>query len=751
MLEPPPARGGPTPCIEEGSQTSVPVRSRLEAGFDHAAVSLLAEHESWRKELHAPATHIGKWWAQRLGTVTRAILLNAITPAGDKAICAAEPPLSGVTVLDPFLGSGTTLVEASKLGASIAGQDINPVAVLTARQALAEWDDERISAATQLITEQCAERIRVLFRTRDGASILGNFWVMVADCCECGAPVDLFSSYIFARHAYPQRYPVARAICPRCFRVVTVKLDTDKDISCEGCGERSPFQGPAQGDRAASGPVTSFVCASGHRSRIREALAKQAARYRMYASLVLDEGGRRQYVATTPDDLALYRRAQQELEANADLLVQPVGDLVAGRNTDQAVGWGFSSWSSFFNDRQLLCLGRIATSIRDLPDGLEREALAAVLMKTLEFNTICSTFKGEGTGAVRSLFHNHTLRPERTPFEANPWDGTGRDGNGSAGFAYALKRLGRASRSKRRPADLVRGEEGPAVVTGLSIPYARPLVQTLEGFVANPNAAYIATGSSTSVGLPDHSVDIVLTDPPFLANVSYSELADFFHAWLKGVRPFPDYSQDGTTRVEGEVQAPDPARFRAALGTIWREVGRVLRPGGVLAFSFHHSDASGWAALHQSLADAQFIVTNLVPVADEMVTSLSRAGAAEPTRLNAVVVCRHESHDPEPHAKDVEAALLQARDALGSLVDAGIDLGPGDVRSILRGTALARLTVPGADEDVPELCRVADAAAAAFWAGRDVRGRNSDQTAVAEPKPTTSTIVLVSRDAADPA
>lgn len=718
MLEPAPARGSTAPISKEGDRSSVPTRSNLEAGFDHVAVSLLAEHESWRKELHAPATHIGKWWAQRLGTVTRAILLNAITPASGNASRTADPPLSGVTVLDPFLGSGTTLVEASKLGARIAGQDINPVAVLTARQALAEWDDQRINESTALITAQCADRIRALFRTPEGAPILGNFWVMVADCRECAEPVDLFSNYIFAHHAYPKRFPRAHAFCPRCSGVATVQLDKDAELTCGNCGERSSFQGPAQGEKSASGPVTGFVCSAGHRSAIREALAHRPARYRMYASLVLGDDGRRRYQATTASDLALYMRAQEELVAEADLLVQPVGELVAGRNTDQSVGWGFRSWSSFFNDRQLLCLGRIATAIRDLPNSLEREALATVLMKTLEFNTVFATYKGEGTGAVRSLFHNHTLRPERTPFEANPWDGTGRDGNGSGGFAYALQRLNRASRSKRDPHDLTHGENGPTSSRGESIAFARPLVQSRAAFEANPRAAFISTGSSTSVAMPDQSVDIVLTDPPFLANVSYSELADFFHAWLKGIEPYRGYSTVGSTRVIGEVQASDPERFRASLAAIWREVGRVLRPGGILAFSFHHSDAGGWAALHHSLADAQFIVTNVIPVADEMVTSLSRAGANEPTRLNAIVVCRHTSHAPEPHAEDPGLALMRARKALAALVDAGIDLGPGDVRSFLRGTALASLTVPNASPDAVPLCHLADSAVAAFWSGR---------------------------------
>jgi putative DNA methylase len=46
-----------------------------------------------------------------------------------------------------------------------------------------------------------------------------------------------------------------------------------------------------------------------------------------------------------------------------------------------------------------------------------------------------------------------------------------------------------------------------------------------------PRAIHLSCGSSTETGLPDQSVDLVVTDPPFFDNVHYSELADFFFAW----------------------------------------------------------------------------------------------------------------------------------------------------------------------------------------------------------------------------
>ena len=47
-------------------------------------VSELAEIESWRKEVYRPVYHIHKWWANRLGSVFRAILLGSALPESER-------------------------------------------------------------------------------------------------------------------------------------------------------------------------------------------------------------------------------------------------------------------------------------------------------------------------------------------------------------------------------------------------------------------------------------------------------------------------------------------------------------------------------------------------------------------------------------------------------------------------------------------------------------------------------------------
>ena len=49
----------------------------IENNFPFASLSRLAEQESWRKEVHRPIYYLHKWWARRLGSVFRGILLGA--------------------------------------------------------------------------------------------------------------------------------------------------------------------------------------------------------------------------------------------------------------------------------------------------------------------------------------------------------------------------------------------------------------------------------------------------------------------------------------------------------------------------------------------------------------------------------------------------------------------------------------------------------------------------------------------------
>src|SRR5437762_11372174 len=74
---------------------------------------------------------------------------------------------AGKVVLDPFMGSGTTLGEALKLGAKAVGCDINPVSTFLVRQSLARVHEDALYQAFNHLKRCVASDIRHYYETRD--------------------------------------------------------------------------------------------------------------------------------------------------------------------------------------------------------------------------------------------------------------------------------------------------------------------------------------------------------------------------------------------------------------------------------------------------------------------------------------------------------------------------------------------------------------------------------------------------------
>src|SRR5438445_1215049 len=109
----------------------------IEVGFPIVEINRLAEPE---RNSFKPIYQMHKWFARRASCVFRAILLGALKPAvqadGTPTDLMAEfyknhaddPDTRGKVVLDPFMGGGTTVVEALRLGCKVIGVDLNPLA-----------------------------------------------------------------------------------------------------------------------------------------------------------------------------------------------------------------------------------------------------------------------------------------------------------------------------------------------------------------------------------------------------------------------------------------------------------------------------------------------------------------------------------------------------------------------------------------------------------------------------------------------
>ncbi len=656
-------------------------------GFDFEFLSRLAERESWRKDIHRPIYHIHKWWAKRLGSIFRGIILGCELTEYDQLAHSFYTPAPLPTekvVFDPFMGSGTTIGEAAKPGCTALGRDINPVACEAVRIALGEIDRADLLRAFTHLSSTVGERIRALYRSPgEDAEVLYYFWVKQAGCPSCHKSVDLLTSRIFARHAYPQRQPEVRACCPSCGDITRTRHD-DRQAVCEHCHHQfDPHPGNAAGAHAECPH-----CA--HRFSIARALKLKDGppRHRLFAKLLLTANGDKLYAKASPADADAYAECSMRLteELAAGRIRLPTTQLAPDHNTKQAINYNYRAWRDFFNDRQLLALGWLQAAIAEWPVESTRDALLTLFSGVLEFNNLFASYKGEGTGAVRHMFSHHVLKPERTPLEANVW-GTPRS---SGSFSNLFKaRLLRALDYRANPVEVTLDDQpvsAAPLACRVSMQWPAPASGPVLGI-------HLSCGSSHSTRLLAESVDLVVTDPPFFDNVHYSELADFFHAW-QTLYPRGFIQPATTTRQAHEVQDTEPGAFAAKLRDVFAECHRVLKHDRLLVFTYHHSRNEGWVSLAESIYEAGFSVFNAHPVKAEMSGATPKSQAGEPIQIDVILVCRKQSDDSRDSLLPTEAspiAATAAKDKAARLVRTGFKLSRNDQRVILASELLRAL------------------------------------------------------------
>lgn len=669
-------------------------RAIEDASFPFEKFADVAELESWRKEVHRPVYHIHKWWAQRLGSVFRAILLGAFAPKGTDVLRLFYEPvrIPDAVVFDPFMGSGTTIGEALKLGARAVGRDINPVSHFIVRNALGVHPRAKVVDTYRAIEKDVARQIKRFYRARlvDGttADVLYFFWVKFVPCPECLAAVDLFSSRVFAQHAYPGRFPEAKALCPSCGAVNLTRYDAES-VECGKCrGRFDPQAGPAKGPKATcpkcrhTFPIAKTVKASGH-----------PPEHRLYAKMVLLPNGDKEYVAADAFDQDLYEEAAAYLSKR--LASYPVVEIEPGYNTNQVLNYGYTHWHQMFNARQLLCLSVLAERIRGISESNLRDLFACLFSGVLEFNNMFASFKGEGTGAVRHMFSHHILKPERTPLEANVW-GTPKS---SGSFTTLFEsRILRAMDYCEDPSEIrvshKNGKLSSEKVYGLSAPIGHTSAKDFSDF-RHGKTLYLSCGDSSKTDLADDSVDAVITDPPFFDNVHYSQLADFFYVWQRHVLGQNGNHVRVSTRSQAEVQQTSPEAFTERLQGVWQECHRVLTRDGLLIFSYHHSRAEGWRSVLEALTGAGFTIVAAHPMKAEMSVAMPKHQASEPIDLDMILVCRKRVGSDCGAINvglAIEEAAGDAEEQVGRLKVAGRRLSRNDVRVVLMAQVIRRLS-----------------------------------------------------------
>lgn len=365
-----------------------------------------------------------------------------------------------------------------------------------------------------------------------------------------------------------------------------------------------------------------------------------------------------------------------------------VKDLIAN-------GHGYKQWADMFSPRQLLVHAQLLKAIVNVGnyDWSVREYVLGAFQQYLR-NQCLFSFWNPQRDTPEPMFSNSNYHPKLTVVENCVFPALGRGNWASStegileGREWAIHPWEVVSIESLSRRDPVLAEK----LSGKS-EKVQPGDPVLD--------VAVHQGSSTDLTqLETASLDLVITDPPFGDLLQYSELADFFYVWLRLAlkSKYPEifgaeYTPKSLEAVANSFREPEDSNgfYQRLLTQCWREAHRLLKPSGILAFTFHHSEDEPWVAVLESLFDAGYYLEATYPIRSDETKGDNAEFGAQKIEYDIIHVCRKRTEEPKPVSwgrmrREVMADVRQLQSMLENHAKEGLPA--ADIQVIRRGKAL---------------------------------------------------------------
>lgn len=410
-----------------------------------------------------------------------------------------------------------------------------------------------------------------------------------------------------------------------------------------------------------------------------------------------------------------YDAALREWEARKDADLRdywprsevPYGFMTALNNGDIREGQGFTHWWKMFNPRQLLVHSCLLRAI-DNANGISDDVRSFVLGGFQQYlrNQVMFTIWNVASDKLEPMFANNNYHPKATMIENCVFPKFGR-GN----WASQTKILPACIDWLNEPWELASNQRLSEQADNIKNALSGKSEKVSPGDPVLNSAALTCISSTELASETDSSYDLVVTDPPFGGLLHYSELADFFYVWLRLVlkKLHPKYFEGEFTPKTLEAvanRARQPGKdedsgknnadvfYQRVLTACWKEANRILKPGGLLTFTFHHSEDGPWVAVLESLFDAGFYLEAAYPLrSDETKGEGSKPGTfgSQKIEYDIIHVCRKRKEEPKAISwAKMRRQVLQDVRRLQNLLEHHLEEGlpEADLQVIRRGKAL---------------------------------------------------------------
>jgi adenine-specific DNA methylase len=138
----------------------------IEKQFEIPFIADLALREKQIQQNYRPVIAVHKWFARRPGTLFRGLLLSEFSDKPLEEAFYNFNSLPSIHVADPFMGGGTPILEANRIGCNVTGFDINPMSWWIVKQEIEHLDPDAYMKAANSLRLALEKVVGHLYRTR---------------------------------------------------------------------------------------------------------------------------------------------------------------------------------------------------------------------------------------------------------------------------------------------------------------------------------------------------------------------------------------------------------------------------------------------------------------------------------------------------------------------------------------------------------------------------------------------------------
>jgi putative DNA methylase len=550
--------------------------------------------------------------------------------------------------VDPFAGGGSIPLESIRVGSDVFASDLNPVAVLLNKVVL-EYAPafgpklaSEVSKWGEWVKRRAEKELSKFYPTDpDGATPIAYIW---ARTILSEAP---------GQEEEPIEVPMLRSMwlskvgknkCAlRWLRNKAGQVETERvEVVYAGNSRRavrrplieifspkraSEVENATVARGSVTCPVTGFTTPV---SSVRDQLRKRSggskdARLICVVSTRKRESGRF-FRVPIDQDVHVANAAGVELtdrmkRSNDELALVPDEPMPIMSGVFNAPIYGHNTWGSLYTNRQLLIMTTLARLVREAGDELRKggdpiadavqTCLAMAVDRQADHGNTGCTWNPSGP-KLQHLFGRQAIPMTWDFAEANPF------GDSVGDWMHAIECVNIA-------------------------------LENAQHFSASGS---VDQCSASNHPLPDDSVQLLVTDPPYYNAVPYADLSDFLYVWLKRTlrKVYPQLLATELTPKSDEIcemagwdpvryPEKDAAWYEGRMAMAMQQARRYVVASGIGVIVFAHKTTIGWETMLQALLQAGWTVTASWPLDTEMGTRL-RAMNSAALGSSVHIICR---------------------------------------------------------------------------------------------------------------